>query len=91
VDEVEVEPISPYSGYTKHIGKDVRKSDILCNKSGVAKEFCKTKCDDDTKCIGYNYIHPGGVWGDKSGCCIKNNETKGVLIDGDKIDFYMKN
>jgi hypothetical protein len=76
--------------YTKYVDMDVLQSDILCNNSNVSKDFCETKCNSEAECIGYNYVAAGGPWGDKSGCCLKNNNTNGVLKENNGVDFYMK-
>jgi hypothetical protein len=89
--EAQEQEESTYSRYTKHVDTDVVRSDLGCETSGVPKEFCEKKCDDNTDCIGYNYIAAGGPWGEKSGCCVKNNDTGGVLVDFAGVDFYMKN
>jgi hypothetical protein len=72
--------------YTKYADHDVGGSDIQCFDKGETADFIKGKCDANTNCKGYNVIAKGGVWGDKSGGCIKT--INGVLLDVKGIDFY---
>ena len=81
--------------YNKHDNMDVANgndpddlNDIDCYQDESA-DFCKDKCNENTECGGYNYIHPDGVWGEKSGCCTKKRGSPTHVVDG--IDFYEKN
>lgn len=86
--EQEQEDLS-YLGYTRSFNKDIGGHDIKCTR-GVTKEFCKTECDENLNCMGFNDVAPGGHWGGESGCCTKSTNTVG-LSDLAGIDFYMKN
>jgi hypothetical protein len=76
--------------YTKSVNMDSGGSDIACFQDGSSADFCKTKCDNDTTCKGYNYIsvdpNRGWGWAGKSGCCYKT--INGPLVSAPGIDFY---
>ena len=74
--------------YELYTNKDHPSDDILCYQDNTKPEVCKSKCDSDTNCVGYNYVKPNGPWGNVSGCCIKNKNTP--IVDSNNVDFYSK-
>jgi hypothetical protein len=76
------------TNYELYTNKDHPGDDILCYQDNTKPEVCKSKCDSDTNCVGYNYVKPNGPWGNVSGCCIKNKNTR--IVDSNNVDFYSK-
>ena len=82
-------PSTPTRTYTKSVNMDLSGSDIKCYEDGSSADFCKAKCDSDTTCKAYNYIHKNTAWGQNSGCCYKTfNQPLG---SSPGIDFYALN
>lgn len=75
-------------GYYVHQNKDVGTGNIKCFDDGSGSGVCEEKCTNDETCKGFNYVHKGGPWGEKSGCCYKN--VNSPLIDSNGVDFYEK-
>ncbi len=71
------------------VGSDLRQ---FTNPEGgwpVWAENCRTECNNNPDCKGYNLVHRGGTWGDNWGCVLKrltNIPTPGA----NKIDYYRK-
>jgi hypothetical protein len=63
-------------------------ADIQCFTGGESAEVCRQKCDADPRCKSYNFVHPNSVWGGRSGCCYKTENTPVHPQNG--IDFYSK-
>jgi hypothetical protein len=66
----------------------VGSENIECIMGGVSSDVCRVKCDANGACNGYNYVKPGGPWGEKGGCCYKKDV--GVLNSSNGITFYKK-
>jgi hypothetical protein len=82
-------PSTPIRTYTKSVNMDIGGNDIACYQDGSSADFCKAKCDNDTTCKGYNYIHKDTAWGAASGCCYKTLNQPLTSING--VDFYALN
>ena len=74
--------------YEKFANKDKGGSDIKCYDDGRSLDKCQLECASNTACAATNYVKPNGVWGAKSGCCLKN--VSGPTVDANGIDFYVK-
>ena len=72
--------------YIKNSNNDIGGHDIACFQDGSPPDLCKAKCDVDKSCMGYNHVHPNGVWGARSGCCYKTKNKP--LVNTQGIDFY---
>jgi hypothetical protein len=81
--------VPPRKGkYTMRRNTDSGGNDIRCFQNGETADFCNAKCNEDPNCIGYNYVHKGSVWGNRSGCCIKRSNLNLKFQKG--IDYYIK-
>ena len=67
---------------------DYPGNDIKCFTDGKSSEECAKLCTDDKSCIGLVEVPKNTVWGEKSGCCIKNKfGTRGEFKG---LSFYYK-
>lgn len=67
---------------------DYPGNDIKCYDDGKSTEECAKLCNDDKSCVGLVEVPKNSVWGEKSGCCIKNKFGNRSTID--KLNFYYK-
>jgi len=74
--------------YDFYGGLDHGGDDIACFDKGESADVCREKCDKDPNCKAYNYIHPNGPWGKKSGCCYKRAWYP--MNNANKVDFWYK-
>ena len=73
---------------TVRVNQDRGGADIACYSNGETADVCREKCSNDPNCKAYNYVHPNGPWGSKSGCCYKTTATP--IVPSNKVDFYVK-
>jgi hypothetical protein len=67
---------------------DYPGNDIKCYDDGKSTEECGKLCNDDKSCVGLVEVPKNTVWGEKSGCCIKNKF--GEIQEVKNLNFYYK-
>ena len=67
---------------------DYPGNDIKCYTDDKKSEECAKLCNANDSCVGFIEIPKGSIWGDTSGCCIKNKFGKKSTATG--ANFHYK-
>ena len=77
-----------HKNYTKKANQDHAGDDIGSPIVGGSPDACRVKCDSDTSCLGFNYVH-NNVKGVPTGKCSYKSKAL-PLSNASDVDFFTK-